>query len=74
MRTANCRISTRRSRAMMLLLLLVPLLICTTGCAPRYAVVDGTETIAVKKSILDDLYRDNSALLDALNTCKGGKK
>lgn len=74
MLTARSKTSTKCLKITMLCLSLVLLLICTTGCAPRYAVVDGTETITVKKSILDDLYRDNTALLDALNKCKGGQK
>ncbi len=46
-------------------------LISTTGCAARYAVVDGDQTITVKKSTLDNLNSDNEALLKALNDCKG---
>lgn len=58
---------------MMLLTLLVPLSICMTGCAPRYAVVDGSQTISVPKSVLDNYQRDNSDLLQALEQCRAKK-
>lgn len=55
------------------LMLLALVLICTTGCGPRYVVTNGEETITVKKSVLDDLYRDASACADALDACRAGK-
>lgn len=48
--------------------------ICTTGCATRYAVIDGTETITVPKSVIDNYQRDNSDLLQALEECRKGRK
>jgi hypothetical protein len=68
------RISKKHLAITMQSLSLALVLICMTGCAPRYAVVDGTETVQVKKSVLDDLYKDNTALLNALSACRGGKK
>ena len=56
------------------LMLLALVLICIIGCGPRYVVTDGDETTTVKKSVLDDLYRDASACADALEACQGGKK
>lgn len=58
---------------MMLITLPALLSICTTGCAPRYAVVDGSETITVPKSVLDNYQRDNTDLLQALEKCRAVK-
>ncbi len=45
-------------------------LTCLIGCSKRLVIIDGTETITVKKATLDRLYRDNAALLHALEQCE----
>lgn len=56
-----------------LLILTLVLPISTTGCARRFVVIDGEETITVKKSTLDRLYNDNEILLRALEECRQEK-
>lgn len=51
-------------------LLMLMLLISTTGCSKRYVVIEGNETITVQKSTLDNLYRDNELLIQALEKCR----
>ena len=46
------------------------LLISMTGCNRRYVVVNGDETVQVKKGELDRLYSDNENLLKALEQCR----
>jgi hypothetical protein len=55
---------------MMVMLSMLMLLISMTGCGKRYIVIDGTETISVKKSTVDNLYQDNELLLQALEKCQ----
>ncbi|WP_028318373.1 hypothetical protein [Desulfobulbus elongatus] len=55
------------------LVLMLWLPISTTGCVPRYVVIDGEETMTVKKSTLDHLYQDNEQLLQALEACRNGR-
>lgn len=69
----SAKISNKRWAITTLFISLALALISTTGCAPRYAVVDGSETVPIKKSVLDDLYRDNTDLLKALTKCQGAK-
>lgn len=49
-------------------------LILITGCGPRYVVTPGGETIEVPKATLDELVRNQTALLDALDQCRRGGK
>ena len=49
------------------------LLISMTGCSGRYVVIQGEETVAVKKATIDDLYSDNERLLRALAKCRESK-
>ena len=49
------------------------LLISMTGCSKHLVVVNGEETVTVKKSTIDNLYQDNELLIKALNECKGKK-
>ncbi len=56
-----------------LLLWACSMLISTTGCSPRYVVVNGDETVPVKKSDLDRLYQDNELLIKGLQDCQGDK-
>jgi hypothetical protein len=51
------------------LMLLLP--ISQIGCTKRYVVVEGDETVTVRKSTIDTLYADNEALLKALEDCQG---
>jgi hypothetical protein len=53
-------------------MLLLP--ISTIGCAKRYVVVSGDETVTVGKSTLDTLYADNEAILKALEECQNKDK
>lgn len=53
-----------------LIALTLILLISTTGCNRRYVVVDGGETVTVKKGDLDRIYQDNENLLKALEQCR----
>jgi hypothetical protein len=55
------------------LVLTLLLLTSMTGCAKRYVVVNGDETVQVKKSTLDNLYSDNELLLKALEECRVAK-
>lgn len=48
-------------------------LISTTGCSRRYVTVDGAETMPVKKGELDQLYKDNEALVKALVDCRSAR-
>jgi hypothetical protein len=47
------------------------LLTSTTACQKRLVMVEGEQTITVKKSTLDTLYQDNELLIKALEECKG---
>ena len=67
------RNTARRLAREILLLFLFATLISTTGCSRRYAVIEGGETVPVKKSELDRLYQDNELLLQALGECRGGR-
>lgn len=60
-------------RKMTVLVLMLLPLISMTGCSARYVVVQGEETINVKKSTLDNLYSDNERLLKAVEQCRAGK-
>lgn len=60
----------KRWPLMMLLPLMLLLLISMTGCSGRYVVIQGEELVTVKKSTLDNLYRDNEQLLRALGKCQ----
>lgn len=53
------------------LLLTLLLLTSTTGCSrsSKFIVIEGEETIQVRKATLDTLYRDNERLLRALEEC-----
>ena len=55
------------------LLLMLLLLISMTGCSGRYVVIQGEETVTVKKATLDNLHSDNEQLLRALMKCQQGK-
>lgn len=67
------RSTVRRLAREILLLSLLATLISTTGCKPRLVVVEGGETIQVKKSDLDILHSDNERLLKALEECRSGR-
>ena len=69
MMNQTSRPNGRRLKRMMLLGLMLPPLISMTGCSGRYVVVQGEETITVKKSTLDNLYSDNERLIKALERC-----
>lgn len=60
----------RRWLAAMVLPLMLLLLSSATGCARRYVVIEGEETISVRKGTLDALYGDNEDLLRALQECR----
>ena len=60
-----------RKTTLLLLTLLPP--ISMIGCSARYVVVDGEQTITVKKSAIDNLYSDNERLLKALEECRGAR-
>jgi len=66
------RPNARRWKKMTAVLTLL-LLISMTGCSKHLVVVDGTETVTVKKSTIDNLYSDNEQLIKALIECKGKK-
>lgn len=66
------RHSGRLLRRTALLLMLLPL-ISMTGCSGHYVVIQGEETLTVKKSTLDNLHSDNEQLLRALMKCQQGK-
>lgn len=74
MQIRDCRISGRRWRRTTLFLLLALPLTFTTGCAKRYAVVDGEETITIKKSVISNLYEDVKDLTKALEDCQAKQK
>lgn len=67
------RSSGKRLSREILLLSLLALLISMTACSRRYVVVDGGETIQVKKSDLSRLQQDNELLLKALEECRSGR-
>lgn len=67
------RNTARRLAMEILLLSALAMLISTTGCSRRYVVVDGGETVQVKKSELDRLYRDNEDLMQGLEECRSGR-
>lgn len=72
------RISRRTARSSakkILLVLALCMLISTTGCSQqrRFVVVDGGETVTVKKSELDRLYQDKELLMQALEECRSGR-
>jgi len=58
------RASANHLRITMLLILTLGLVNLTTGCAKRYQVVDGSETICVSKKSLDDLYATYELLIN----------
>lgn len=58
-------------RMMVALVLMLTLQISMTGCKGHYVVIDGEETVTVKKSTIDNLYSDNELLTKALKKCKG---
>lgn len=60
-------------RLMMAAALMLCLLSSTTGCSGRYVVIQGEQTVTVKKATLDNLYSDNERLLRALAKCQGGR-
>jgi len=61
------------AKSLMAAILMLLLPISTTGCSGRYVVIQGEETVAVKKATLDNLYSDNERLLRALAKCQGGR-
>lgn len=63
--------SVKRLARLILLSALLCSLISTTACSRQYVVVDGDETVTVKKSELARLHQDNELLLSALKECKG---
>lgn len=67
------RNTARRLARGILLLLALATLISMTGCSRRYVVVDGGDMVQVKKGDLDQLYRDNEDLLQALEECRSGR-
>lgn len=66
----TCNGPAKRWPLVMVLLSMLLLLNSMTGCASRLVVIDGTETVVVKKATLDRLYADNEALLASLAQCR----
>lgn len=65
---------SKTSARILIAALLMPLAVTSmTGCSGRYVVIQGEETVTVKKSTLDNLYSDNERLLRALGKCQAGK-
>lgn len=58
----------RLTMAVMISMLLWP--ISMTGCSKRYVVVEGEETVVVRKAMIDQLLMDNELLLKALEECQ----
>jgi len=67
------RTTAKRLAMEMWLVLTLASLISMTGCSRRFVVVNGDETIQVKKGELDRLYQDNENLLKALEECRSGR-
>jgi len=63
-------VETQNLASLRVMLLMLLLLISMTGCNRRYVVVNGDETVQVKKGELDRLYSDNENLLKALEQCR----
>jgi len=83
MRKSESRCFAKLSKSTTVLVLMVLLLISTTGCS-RFSrsivVVEGEQTVQVRKATLDNLYNDNEHLIrviadldDKLERCMGEK-
>ncbi|MDD2853547.1 MAG: hypothetical protein PHY09_16805 [Desulfuromonadaceae bacterium] len=73
MPTQTSRTYARLCRKTIPLVCLLASLISTTGCQRRYVVIPPGETIQANKTQIDQLYRDNEQLLEALGKCRSGR-
>lgn len=69
-RSAMLRNSEKPLMVAAAILMLLSLL-SLTGCSPtRYVMIDGEETVTVKKTTIEKLYSSNERLTAALKRCQ----
>lgn len=68
--TTKSRIFAKTWQKARIAILALLLLNSATGCAKRYVVIEGGETVTVNKSDLTELYEANEDLLNELEECR----